>query len=136
MAIKTVWRKISLENASSAISIKKRQGERELSTGIRPAQDFVLAPRCMLVFLYKKLKVIVVIICIERFKVTLSFLRFGEIRENNVLPKVPFGFNIQGADLQFRRILWLWSWYNSLRDQFDDKEIIIVIISFIRPVDK
>lgn len=39
-----------------------------------------------------------VIICIEGFKINL-FLRFGEIQENKVLPKIPFGFHFQGADL-------------------------------------
>lgn len=46
-----------------------------------------------------------VIICIERFRMNLSCLRFGEIQEDNILPKTPFGFNFQGADLQFSRTL-------------------------------
>lgn len=39
------------------------------------------------------------IISLERLKLDLSFLRFGKIQENFVLPKVPFGFHFQGADL-------------------------------------
>lgn len=39
-----------------------------------------------------------VITCIEGFKVNL-FRRFGEIQDNEVLLKIPFGFHFSGADL-------------------------------------
>lgn len=72
-----------------------------------------------------------VILRIERFKVSLALLRRGEIQENKVLPKMPFGFHFQGADLRFRRTMRLGSWCNSLRDQSDVQDLIIVTISLI-----
>lgn len=78
---------------------REREAEAELSVGINPAQGSSPAPHPAPELLCNQLKVIMLIISLERLKLDLSFLRFGKIQENFVLPKVPFGFHFQGADL-------------------------------------
>ena len=78
--------------------LKSERGvETELSIGIKPAQDSVLATSLCSEFLYHYRKVIMVIICTERFKMNLSHLRFEETPKKHVLSKISLGFNFHGA---------------------------------------